>query len=87
MLSTFPSACLSESISSVLGSKIKGDMIPISTVGIGPGGSLEGFVSKPSPGAGRSSADKQYLFLNGRPCDLSKVRDELVETAKLTLLP
>lgn len=34
---------------------------------------LEGFVSKPDLGAGRSTGDRQYLSINKRPCDLPKV--------------
>ncbi|XP_078461397.1 mismatch repair endonuclease PMS2 isoform X1 [Lampetra planeri] len=34
---------------------------------------LSGFVSRCDHGAGRSSADRQFLFVNGRPCDLAKV--------------
>lgn len=32
-----------------------------------------GYISKPLPKHGRGSADKQYLFINGRPCDHEKL--------------
>ena len=32
-----------------------------------------GYVSKPLPKHGRGSADKQYFFINGRPCDHEKL--------------
>lgn len=32
-----------------------------------------GFITKPIWGHGRSSADRQYMFINGRPCSLPKV--------------
>lgn len=34
---------------------------------------LEGYVSSCEHGNGRSSADRQFIFINSRPCDLSKV--------------
>lgn len=35
---------------------------------------IQGFISKPVPGAGRNTADRQYMFVNGRPCHLPKVK-------------
>ncbi|KAG0079476.1 hypothetical protein BGZ90_002511 [Linnemannia elongata] len=34
---------------------------------------LTGHISSPSFGKGRSSTDRQYLFINGRPCVLPKI--------------
>lgn len=34
---------------------------------------MEGFVSKCAHGQGRSSTDRQFIFINGRPCDSAKV--------------
>ncbi|KAG0206464.1 hypothetical protein BGX28_002097 [Mortierella sp. GBA30] len=34
---------------------------------------LTGHISSPSFGKGRSSGDRQYLFINGRPCVLPKI--------------
>lgn len=34
---------------------------------------FEGFVSSCAHGTGRSCADRQYYFINGRPCDPAKV--------------
>jgi len=34
---------------------------------------MTGFLSKPASNSGRNSSDRQYLFINGRPCDLPKV--------------
>ncbi|KAF9423758.1 hypothetical protein BGZ94_008183 [Podila epigama] len=34
---------------------------------------LTGYISSPSFGKGRSSTDRQYLFINGRPCVLPKI--------------
>lgn len=35
--------------------------------------SISGYVSKPAPEAGRSSTDRQFLSINKRPCDHSKL--------------
>ncbi|KAJ1973719.1 ATP-binding mismatch repair protein [Dimargaris verticillata] len=34
---------------------------------------FSGYISRPKPGCGRSSGDRQCIYLNGRPCDLPKV--------------
>ncbi|GFY69738.1 mismatch repair endonuclease PMS2 [Trichonephila inaurata madagascariensis] len=34
---------------------------------------LEGYISNSNHGEGRSSTDRQFYFINGRPCDLPKV--------------
>ncbi|KAK7592955.1 hypothetical protein V9T40_007707 [Parthenolecanium corni] len=34
---------------------------------------LEGYISSCEHGSGRSSADRQFIFINSRPCDLSKI--------------
>ncbi|KAJ2887767.1 ATP-binding mismatch repair protein, partial [Coemansia asiatica] len=35
---------------------------------------IEGNISKPIPEAGRSGSDKQYFFVNGRPCDFPRAK-------------
>ncbi|KAI9501695.1 hypothetical protein BX070DRAFT_228279 [Coemansia spiralis] len=35
---------------------------------------IDGYISKPIPEAGRSASDKQYFFVNGRPCDFLKAK-------------
>ena len=34
---------------------------------------ISGFISKPDHGDGRSSTDRQFYFINKRPCDFMKV--------------
>lgn len=36
--------------------------------------SLEGYISSCGHNLGRSSPDRQFYFINSRPCDPSKVR-------------
>ncbi|VAI46441.1 unnamed protein product [Triticum turgidum subsp. durum] len=33
---------------------------------------VEGFLSKPGPGTGRNSGDRQFFYVNGRPVDMPK---------------
>ncbi|KAL7751822.1 ATP-binding mismatch repair protein [Sorochytrium milnesiophthora] len=46
----------------------------------GVNGSAQGVLSRPHAGCGRAAADKQYMFINGRPCDLPKVARVITET-------
>ncbi|KAJ2551460.1 ATP-binding mismatch repair protein [Coemansia sp. RSA 1933] len=47
---------------------------------------IDGHVTKPIPGAGRSAADKQYFFVNGRPCDFARAK-RLVNDAFRAISP
>ncbi|TVU29461.1 hypothetical protein EJB05_21027, partial [Eragrostis curvula] len=40
---------------------------------------IEGFLSKPGPGTGRNSGDRQFFYVNGRPIDMPKVTKLLNE--------
>ncbi|KAJ2776991.1 ATP-binding mismatch repair protein [Coemansia javaensis] len=44
------------------------------TTAAGPPIAISGHVSKATPEAGRSAADKQYFFVNGRPCDFPRAK-------------
>lgn len=46
-------------------------------------GSITGFVSRGDHGVGRSATDRQFFFINNRPCDPVKVH---VATATVTCL-
>ncbi|KAJ1848434.1 ATP-binding mismatch repair protein, partial [Coemansia sp. RSA 2703] len=62
---------------SVLGAQMRPHMTELSAAGDPSSGldlSLAGYISKPVPEAGRSAADKQYFFVNGRPCDFPKAK-------------
>ncbi|KAL1721544.1 DNA mismatch repair protein MutL [Schizophyllum commune] len=43
---------------------------------------VKGLVSKFTVGAGRTGTDRQFFFVNGRPCDLSKVQKAFNEVYK-----
>ncbi|CAL1282724.1 unnamed protein product [Larinioides sclopetarius] len=47
--------------------------LPESSIEISKTFKLEGYVSNSTHGEGRSSTDRQFYFINGRPCDLPKV--------------
>lgn len=40
--------------------------------------SVRGFVSSCEHGSGRGSVDRQYYFINGRPCEIEKVGHLLI---------
>jgi DNA mismatch repair ATPase MutL len=40
---------------------------------------VEGLVSKFSPGGGRAGTDRQFFFINGRPCAPAKVQKAINE--------
>ena len=40
---------------------------------------VSGLLSSAQWGQGRSSPDRQYFYVNGRPCDLPKVTDSAVQ--------
>ncbi|PVU94048.1 hypothetical protein BB561_002829 [Smittium simulii] len=41
--------------------------------------SIKGFISSPMPNCGRASSDKQYIYLNGKPCDVPKIKKVINE--------
>ena len=43
---------------------------------------VDGFVSRLAPGCGRSSSDRQYVYLNQRPVDLPKVTRAVTDVYK-----
>lgn len=47
-------------------------------------GSITGFVSRGDHGAGRSATDRQFFFINNRPCDPVKVHVGLMMSLYLT---
>ena len=87
MLHTQANDTMLQRILGVLGNRLKSnlDKIELSdenqqsgenndTISLDHTFTVKGYISKPIPGAGRSSSDKQYIYINGRPCDLPSVR-------------
>ncbi|KAK4512711.1 MFS domain-containing protein [Mucor velutinosus] len=75
IMSTSKNQKMSDNITNIFGSKLTSQIIPFN-VDLGSaleGGSVEGFISKPEWGLGRSTSDRQYFYVNGRPCVLPKV--------------
>ncbi|GAA5815875.1 hypothetical protein MFLAVUS_009394 [Mucor flavus] len=68
-------------ISNVFGAKLASEILPfkVDLKSIVCEGSIEGYISKPEWGIGRSSTDRQYFYVNGRPCALPKLSKSLNE--------
>ncbi|KAI9319340.1 hypothetical protein BX666DRAFT_1458514 [Dichotomocladium elegans] len=65
-----------DNIINVFGTKILQQILPYDiefTLENGNLVKIEGFISKPLPGCGRSATDRQYLYVNGRPCLIPKI--------------
>lgn len=95
LINTTETSCMRDVIISLFGSKSINSLIPItkcdyhdvtscSTKQISSEyfGQIElsGFISSPEPGAGRTNSERQFFFLNSRPCDypaLSRLLNEL----------
>jgi DNA mismatch repair protein PMS2 len=75
VMSTGGNKELISNISNVFGAKLASELIPfnINLEAILGEGTVEGFISKPQFGIGRSSSDRQYFFVNGRSCILPRV--------------
>ncbi|KAJ1961142.1 ATP-binding mismatch repair protein [Dispira parvispora] len=46
---------------------------PAPTFPLSVGPKISGYISQPRAGTGRSSTERQYFYVNGRPCELPKV--------------
>lgn len=66
---------MEEHIISIFGAKQFQELMPVDgeLPGVSNGGRIRGFISSIEMGNGRSSADRQFLFINNRPVQLSKV--------------
>jgi DNA mismatch repair protein PMS2 len=74
-MSTSGNKELIANISNVFGAKLASEIIhfKVNLEEIIGEGTVEGYISKPEFGIGRSSTDRQYFFVNGRPCILPRV--------------
>ncbi|OEL37104.1 DNA mismatch repair protein PMS1 [Dichanthelium oligosanthes] len=72
VLRTQGSSSMKDNIITVFGLNTFKCLEPFS-VTISDGCRVEGFLSKPGPGTGRNSGDRQFFYVNGRPVDMPKV--------------
>ncbi|XP_006647441.1 DNA mismatch repair protein PMS1 isoform X2 [Oryza brachyantha] len=72
VLRTQGSSSLKDNIITVFGSNTFKCLQPFN-VTISEGCQVDGFLSKPGPGSGRNSGDRQFFYVNGRPVDVPKV--------------
>ncbi|KAG2232704.1 hypothetical protein INT48_000061 [Thamnidium elegans] len=81
LMSTNGNKDLVNNISNVFGAKLASQVLPfkVDLESIVGEGSIEGYISKPEWGIGRSSTDRQYFYVNGRPCALPKLSKSLNE--------
>ncbi|CAN6442723.1 unnamed protein product [Victoria cruziana] len=80
-LKTQGSTSLRDNIIMVIGMKIFPCLEPLN-LHLSDNIQIEGFLSKPGSGSGRTSGDKQFFYVNGRPVDLPKVSKLLNEFYK-----
>lgn len=74
-MSTSRNKDASANISNIFGAKLVSQItaFKVDLASVVDSGCIEGYISKPEWGMGRSSSDRQYLYVNGRPCMLPKV--------------
>ncbi|KAJ1279757.1 hypothetical protein BS78_04G179800 [Paspalum vaginatum] len=72
VLRTQESSSMKDNIITIFGLNTFKCLEPFS-VTTSDGCEIEGFLSKPGPGTGRSSGDRQFFYVNGRPVDMPKV--------------
>ncbi|KAI9303200.1 hypothetical protein BJ944DRAFT_268794 [Cunninghamella echinulata] len=80
VIATNGNANLRDNITNVFGAKMVTQIMPFeieikekTDLDTECHGKIVGFISKPQFGVGRRSADRQYFFINGRPCQLPKI--------------
>ncbi|ORX47944.1 DNA mismatch repair protein MutL [Piromyces finnis] len=65
---------MKDNISNIFGSKVTKLLTEIDfSFNINSGITIKGFISQPTNSCGRNSNDRQYYFINQRPCDLQKI--------------
>uniref|UniRef100_A0A0E0K1U0 DNA mismatch repair protein S5 domain-containing protein n=1 Tax=Oryza punctata TaxID=4537 RepID=A0A0E0K1U0_ORYPU len=72
VLRTQGSSSLKDNIITIFGLNTFKCLQPFN-VTISEGCQVDGFLSKPGPGSGRNSGDRQFFYVNGRPVDMPKV--------------
>lgn len=64
---------LKDNLVTVFGAKIMASLVPFAA-DLEGGARVSGYLSSTAPGAGRSSGERQFFFVNGRPVDLPQAR-------------
>ncbi|KAG2659461.1 hypothetical protein PVAP13_1KG357800 [Panicum virgatum] len=72
VLRTQGSSSMKDNIITIFGLNTFKCLEPFS-VTISDGCQVEGYLSKPGPGTGRNSGDRQFFYVNGRPIDMPKI--------------
>ncbi|KAI4980224.1 DNA mismatch repair protein PMS1 isoform X2 [Hordeum vulgare subsp. vulgare] len=72
VVKTQGSSSLKDNIVTVFGLNTLKCLEPFN-LALSEGCQVEGFLSKPGPGTGRNSGDRQFFYVNGRPVDMPKV--------------
>ncbi|KND04087.1 DNA mismatch repair protein MutL [Spizellomyces punctatus DAOM BR117] len=80
IFTTHGNITLRDNISNVFGAKLRDQLVPVEIKLTGMEGDSEiptlvvtGFISRPDPHYARNSTDRQYFFINKRPCDMPKI--------------
>ncbi|KAK9386868.1 hypothetical protein V1515DRAFT_571185 [Lipomyces mesembrius] len=88
LFATKGNSSVGDNIVNVFGTKARTDLLPMSLAlnilrkqsiylpGTDPGETVikvVGFISQPGPGLGRNAADRQLVYVNHRPCNLSSI--------------
>ncbi|KAK9352704.1 hypothetical protein V1523DRAFT_413182 [Lipomyces doorenjongii] len=88
LFATKGNSSVGDNIVNVFGTKARTDLLPMSLglnilrkqsiylPGTDPGETVikvVGFISQPGPGLGRNAADRQLVYVNNRPCNLSSI--------------
>ncbi|KAL4202781.1 hypothetical protein AMTRI_Chr02g222890 [Amborella trichopoda] len=72
VLKTQGSGSLKDNIITIFGIKVFSCLEPLN-LDVSDNVQVEGFLSKPGCGSGRSMGDRQFFYVNGRPVDMPKV--------------
>ncbi|XP_058084301.1 DNA mismatch repair protein PMS1 isoform X2 [Magnolia sinica] len=81
VLKTPGSSSLKDNIVTVFGMNTFACLEPLS-ICVSDGCKVEGFLSKPGQGSGRTLGDRQFFYVNGRPVDMPKVSKLINELYK-----
>ncbi|KAI8824179.1 putative DNA mismatch repair protein pms2 [Fimicolochytrium jonesii] len=84
VIATHGNQSLTDNVSNIFGSKLNAQLVPLDLTlqqseAIGRIIKVQGLISRPSPQCARNSGDRQFIFVNGRPCDIPKLTKAMNE--------